>query len=445
MRPLIHKKVHFVGIGGIGMSALAKLLLANGCVVSGSNMVQNDQVDLLKNRGVKIFLNHAAENLENNVEAVIHTSAVNDTNVEIKKAKDLSLPIFDYHEYLGLVAKQYKTIAISGTHGKSTTTAIVASILTEAGFDPTVIVGSKVPGFDGNFRLGASDYLVVEADEFNYGMMHLWPEVLLLNNIEADHLDCYKNLENIINSFAKFVGQISNNGCLIYNNNDQNILSFIDQVKIKKIGVGRGDGGVLYQKNSNNTLVVNGRIYEHQLWGDYNDTNLAMAITLANYLQIDNNKIVQAIKNFSGLWRRFEVLSNNALNKNITIISDYAHHPTALSGVIKASQERYPQRRIWTIFQPHHYDRVSNFFDDFIASLKLASQPVVVKTYDVPGREGDGVRKKTASNIADAIENCLYLDDVLTIEEFIKNNVANNDVVLLIGAGTIDDIARKII
>ncbi len=170
-----------------------------------------------------------------------------------------------------------------------------------------------------------------------------------------------------------------------------------------------------------------------------------MAVNLALYLGVDEKVIQATLKEFLGIWRRFEVLTDNALNKNITIVSDYAHHPTALAGIIKASQKRYQGKKVWIIFQPHHYDRVSNFFDDFVNAMKLADNPVLIKTYDVPGREGDGVRAKTSADIADQVANCVYLDEAEEVKDFIKNNVGADEVVMAIGAGTIDGVVRKLI
>lgn len=446
MLNLPYKHIHLIGIGGIGVSALAKLLLNYGYHITGSTIETNEQVEILQSRGVKISVGHDQANVVGSVDAIIHSSAVNQANPEIVKGKSLNLPLFDYHDFLGLISKQYKTIAVAGTHGKSTTTALTAKILTASGIDPTVIVGSKVAGFDDNFRLGHGEYLVVEADEFNFGMLHLDPHIILLNNIEADHLDCYKDLDDIVQSFDKFVNKLPQDGCLIYNGDDKNILKIIDQKSdYNLINVNHQTGEYLYQFSQNNQIKINNFTFEHNLWGDYNDTNIAMAVNLALYLGVDEKIIQATLKEFLGIWRRFEVLTDNALNKNITIVSDYAHHPTALAGIIKASQKRYQGKKVWIIFQPHHYDRVSNFFDDFVNAMKLADNPVLIKTYDVPGREGDGVRAKTSADIADQVPNCVYLDEANEVKDFIKNNVGADEVVMAIGAGTIDGVVRKLI
>ena len=442
---LLHKKVHFVGIGGIGMSALAKLLTHNGCDITGSNLDVNDQVKILLDRNVEIHIGHDALNIKNDVEAVVCSSAVNENNVEFKRAKEMNLPVFDYHEYLGLISKQFITIAVAGTHGKSTTTAIIGKILVEAGLDPTVIIGSKVPGFDDNFRAGESEYLVVEADEFNFGMLHLEPQIIVLNNLEADHLDCYGSLDNIIKSFQKFVNKLPVDGCLFYNADDRNVAQTLgERNDFVKLGVGVANGLYKYQYSKNNILTVDGQEFEHQLWGRYNDANMAMAISLATYLKADIEKIKKAINDFTGIWRRFEVLTDDAFGMGVTVVSDYAHHPTALAGIISAAQERYKGRKVWTVFQPHHYDRVSNFFAEFVEALKLADNPVIVRTYDVPGREGDGVRKKTSKDIKNEIKNCLYLDSAEEVDSFIKETACKNDVFIAIGAGTIDQVVRNI-
>lgn len=446
MLNLPFNKFHFIGIGGIGMSALAKLLLSHGCVLSGSSIENNDQVQLLQSRGVGISIGHDLANITSQVQAVIHSSAINESNPELKQARILNIPTYDYHEFLGIVSKLYKTIAIAGTHGKSTTTALVAKLLTDAQLDPTVIVGSKVEGFDGNFRLGESDYLVVEADEFNFGMLHLYPHLVVLNNIEADHLDCYKNLDNIIDSFKKFVAKIPDDGCLIFNGDDENVLKVVNQsAQYQLVNVNHQTGDYVYNFSDNCLIKINDQTFSHQLWGEYNDTNMAMAVSLAMHLGVNNETISQTLNKFTGIWRRFEVLTDNGFKKNITFISDYAHHPTALAGIIKASKKRYPTRKIWTIFQPHHYDRVSNFFADFVKAMSLADNPVLIRTYDVPGRETDGARLKTSADIAKELVNCVYLDNVDLIKDFVNKNVLNNEVVLAIGAGTIDAEIRKLI
>lgn len=381
-------KIHFVGIGGIGVSALAQYYLLNGHSVSGEDVVSKGEIiEKLKEMGVNI-------SKVDSCDLVIYSPAVNRNQIKIKAPKIMSYP-----EALGEISKEYFTIAISGTHGKSTTTAMLSLILIEAGLDPTVIVGTKLKEFNGsNFRMGHSQYLIIEACEHEASFLNYHPDIGVVLNIEADHLDYYQNIEKIREAFAKFESQSKK---VIKN------VPIIDDLKMN-------------------------------VPGNHNKLNASFAIAVAREIGISDEVSFRAISKFSGTWRRFD----EHIYNNLIVIDDYAHHPTEILATIKSIREKYPQKKIYCFFQPHQHQRtfllLNDFIDAFNQSLKIVDKLFLIDIYDVCGRESKDI-KINSQEIAKMVEGLEYIK-----KEDVSKKINEADVVIFMGAGDIYNLSCDI-
>ena len=432
-------KIHFIGIGGIGISALAQYYLAKGHKVSGSDLVSSEITDFLRKKGAKLLLRrHLAGNLSEDANLVIHSPAVLLSNPEVKKAKKLDIKIQSYPKALGELTKKYFTIAISGTHGKSTTCAMIASILIKAGLDPTVIVGTKLKEFSGsNFRAGESKYLVIEADEWQASFLNYWPKIIVLTNIEREHLDYYKDLNHILRTYKKYIGHLSKDGVLVANGDDKNI----SKLRVKS------QNYTLRQKESKIIKKI------LKVPGEHNIYNALAALTVARTLEIPDKISFKAISEYKGAWRRFEIIEadlrgyQRGLTRKITIISDYAHHPTEVKATLEAAREKFPNKKIWCIFQPHQYQRTFYLFNDFINVFSKApiDKLIITDIYDVAGREKRGIRKKVSSEKLIKKLNkpwMIYLPKE-EIKSHLKRNLKGGEAVIIMGAGDIYELVSK--
>ncbi len=434
-------KIHFIGIGGIGVSALAQYYLAKGHKVSGSDLVSSEITGSLKKSGAKIFIvRHLAKNLPDDTDLLIYSPAVSSDNPEIEKAKKLGIKIQSYPEALGELTKKYFTIAVSGTHGKSTTCAMIALVLMKAGLDPTVIVGTKLKEFNGsNFKIGKGKYLVIEADEWQASFLNYWPKIIVLTNIEREHLDYYKDLKHILKTYKEYVNHLPKDGILIANRDDKNIQKL--KVKSQSYALKWKEAKVLRE-----ILKVP---------GEYNIYNALAALTVARALKIPDKISFKALSQYAGAWRRFEIKKGEINDKKFTIISDYAHHPTEVKATLEAARERFPNKEIWCVFQPHQYQRTFYLFNDFVrvfseALRRTQGKPaldklIITDIYDVTGREKKQIREKINSrkltkkiNKSEAI--CLPKGK---IKNHLKRNLKNGEVVIIMGAGDIYKLAEE--
>ncbi len=401
--------IHFLGIGGIGVSALARYYLAKGHEVSGSDLASSEITQALEKLGAKIFIGQEdIKNISKNFDLIIYSPAVT--------VRRQTSNILSYPEALGELTKNHFTIAVSGTHGKSTTTAMVSLILIKAGFDPTVIIGTKLKEFgDSNFRAGKSDYLIIEADEHMASFLNYWPKMIVLTNVEADHLDYYKNLKNIKKAFKKFTSHLPKDGILIKNSKfkSQNL-----KLKIKNI------------------LKVP---------GEHNVANALAALTCARTLKIPDKISFKALSEYKGAWRRFEIVQT----KPFVLISDYGHNPTKAMAGMKAAREKYPNKKIWCVYQPHQYQRTYYLFKDFVRVFRKApvDKLIITDIYDVAGREEKEIKNKINSEkLVKAInkKNVIYLpkDDILN---YLKNNLKNGQVLIIMGAGDIYNLVKVVV
>ena len=393
-----------MGIGGIGVSALARYYLARGHKVSGSDLVSSEITQALKKDGARISIGKNI--IPKDANLIIYSPAV--------KIQKMKIPALSYPEALGQLTKEYFTIAVSGTHGKTTTTAMLALILIRAGLDPTVIIGTKLKEFGNtNFRTGKSKYLLIEADEHFASFLNYWPKAIAITNIEADHLDFYKNLKNIKTAFKKFIGHLPKDGILITGKS----VNKKELLKVKKI------------------LKVP---------GDHNAYDALVALATARALKIPDKISLAALAEYKGAWRRFEIIKT----KPFVLISDYGHNPQKALATLKAAREKYPNKNIWCVYQPHQYERTYFLFDDFVRNFRKApiNRLIITDIFDVTGRESNQIRRKVNSQkLVKAIdkESVSFLPKD-KIVPYLKKKVKSGEVLIIMGAGDIYQIDKKL-
>lgn len=457
------KKVHFIGIGGIGVSAAAKYMAAKGKSISGSDGQESETTDFFKSAGAEIFIGHKKENLKEDADAVIYSPAIMEDNPEKLKAKELGIPLLSYPEFLGVLSRQMNTIAISGTKGKSTTTAILGLILEKAELDPTVIVGSKIKSFEhGNLRIGsefANSFFVVEACEYKTSMLALDPKNIILTNIEADHLDFYRDLDHIKETFSEYVKKLGEEGLLAYNADDKICREIANEINCKKISYGISNSADLNArdiktKNQQQSFNV---IYKGQLIGTIclkvpgkmNVYNALAAIAQSLAIGIDFEIIKESIDDFKGIWRRFDIIGKY---KGAEIISDYAHNPMSVKAAIEAAKEFYPDKKILAVFQPHSWNRTKKLFSEFAESFNNADAIILSEVYQVSGRENieDKISSKELVETIKNLENnknktILYAKNLEECQKIILETINSDNVCLIMGAGDIYKVADNLI
>jgi UDP-N-acetylmuramate--alanine ligase len=412
MKIFDYKKYHFVGVGGIGVS-IARMLFLQGKEVNGSDSGQSEITDDLEKLGIKIFIGQRAENIEKDVEVVIYSVAIKEDNPEILEAKKRNLVCHSYPQALGELSKNMFTIAVSGTHGKTTTTAMLGHILKKAGLDPTVIVGSKILGENTNFMAGKSKYLVVEACEYKRSFLNLSPSILVITNIEADHLDYYKNLDDIKSAFQEIEQKVPKTGFVIKESDYKRV------------------------KTDFNLLVP----------GEHNILDAQAAIKTAETLGIPQEKSKEFLKDFKGTWRRLEYKGEKDGN---IFYDDYAHHPTEIEASLSALREKHPDRELVCVFEPHQQGRMKLFFDDFVKTFKIADRIFVAPIF-ITREIDDGIT--TNKTLSDAINLTIGNKDTASpvenpeeLKVLIKNIKSQKPLcVVLMGAGNIYKWTNEII
>lgn len=423
--------IHFIGIGGIGLSALARYFLAKNHQVSGSDLEQSEITEALRQQGADISIGHDPKNISSKVDRVIYTAAIEKDNPELKKAQEKEIKTQSGAEALGKLTKEYFTIAITGTHGKSTTTAMVASVLIEAGLDPTVILGTKFDQLEfENCRVGNSKFLVIEADEWNKKFLNYHPETLTITNIEQEHLDSYKDLDDILNTYRKLISRLPQHGKLIINE---------DHPHTKNLKHGYTRTFSLQQQEAEKMKKV------LKVPGEHNVSNALAALETARSLDISDKDSFKALSGFKGVWRRFDIKRKTLKSgREITIINDYAHHPTEIEAALEAADQKFSECERWAVFQPHQVARTKSLFDDFVKTFNknLADKIIITDIYRVAGREQQ--EKVTSKKLVEAIDNknVVYVPQD-KLEEFLLENL-NNQVLLIMGAGDIYKLEKKL-
>lgn len=455
------KRVHFIGIGGIGISYLAHYFLRAGATVSGSDLAQTPTTDQLAAKGAAVYKGHSADVITPDIELVVYTDAIPQDNPELVKAKELKIPTHNNFEMVGMIAQGHTTIAIAGNKGKTTTTAMLATMLENAGCDPTAMVGSIVNEWKCNFRGGESPYLVVEADEFKEHFLHIPATVAVITNMAADHLDYFGSVDKLIAAFQKFVNKLPNKGLLVVNADDEmtkqlrwpncQVLTFgmktTADVMATKRDLGRGKQAfdITYRGQSLGRWILPAP-------GRYNVYNALAAITVAVSLGVDVKKLHQSLMHFKGTWRRFEVLGRY---KYATMISDYAHNPVSVHSVLEAAQDFYPGQRLVAVFQAHTRHRTKSLFTDFVASFDPADVVLIPDIYAVAGRETVSEQEMNAGILVDAIKArdakrdrqriVMATGDLAQTKTAIDKILQPDDVILMIGAGDIYQLAEGMI
>jgi len=439
-------KIHFIGIGGIGVSSLAQYYLSQGAKVSGSDLARSEITDLLENKGANLFIGeNRKENISKDLDLVIFSPAVSENNPEFEQAKKYGIEALSYPQALGRLSKDYFTIAVSGSHGKSTTSAMISLILIKAGLDPTVILGTKLKEFgDSNFRLGNSNYLVIEADEYQVSFLNYRPDIIVLTNIEEEHIDFFGSLENIFRAFHDYLNHLPEDGCLVVNYDDENAKKISQTIGIKNLNIKPFSLSLPDANEIKNILKVP---------GDHNISNALGALTTARALGISDKISIKALAEYQGAWRRFDIKEASIRDKQFTIVSDYAHHPTEIKVTLKAAKEKWPDRNIWVVFQPHQYQRTFYLFKRLVKAFIEAKikKIILIPIYDVAGREEKDIKEKVSSlKLIEAIreqkeekkENALYIPSIGEVKLFLEKNIQGNEIVIIMGAGNIYELSK---
>ena len=422
--------VHCIGIGGIGISAVAKFLRAKGVSVSGSDAKQSFITDDCASQGITVSIGHAPSNIPSNTDLIVYTEAATLENIERVEAASRGIPQRGHFDFLGELSKDYRAICITGTNGKSTTTAMTAKIFIDAGLDPTAFVGSIVPGWElGNVRIGNSNILIIEGDESKQKMIKLWPETTAITNIEADHLDQYRDLNHIIATFQVLADKTT--GKVFINGEDKNS---------KQIS------------SSHLELFDASIIGETKLTmpGAFNRMNASAATIVAEEYGIDRAVALSSLSTFPGIWRRFERVGTF---NGAQIISDYGHHPTAVRGTLVGAKEFFPNARIVLLFEPHQHNRTKELFTEFSESFGNADVLILSEIYGVLGRtEASDAASVSSKTLLDAAMKSAHppkeghdAKDLVDAESMLRGMVKEGDVVIVMGAGDVDAVARNLI
>lgn len=443
------QNIYISGIGGIGVSALAQLLLHRGCTIFGSDLEENHVTKLLVQKGISIIYTQDAQTIPADIDFHIYSPAVPDNNPERTYFHDRNIPSLSYPSALAEITKEYHTIAISGTNGKTTTTAMIGHILEEVGADPTVIVGSFVPKWGSNFRAGNSKYLVIEACEHQAHMNQFHTQDIVITNIEEDHLDYYKDINDIIKAFQAFVDNVATRGNIILNADDKysNKLSITNN-QVTNFGIQTESdfqASTISISNGKQHFSISDIQCELSIPGQFNIQNALAATALCSKLGITINDSAKALRTFNGTWRRFERLGT--YNNNL-IISDYAHHPSAIRATLQAVKEFYPDKKILLVFQPHQHNRTKNLFNDFIHSFDNADCVILPEIFDVAGREEIADQTVSSQDIVHEVKKqkipAYFGSDFTVTKELIDVHLFDDGILLIMGAGDVYKIAEEL-
>lgn len=414
------KKIYFIGIGGIGISAVARMMLAEGKEVSGSDQDETLITRELKKKGICIFIGQKEEHITPDIDAVIYTIAAGSDNPELKKARSLHIQTISYPEMLGMISRDKFTIAISGTHGKTTTTAMIGKILKDAGLDPTIIVGSLLKDGGTNFMAGESEYFVVEACEYKRSFLHLEPNILVITNIDNDHLDYYKDMNDIESAFRKLAEKVGTDGYIIANLRDVGVARALKDVHGRIIDYAKKDKGALALK----------------VPGEHNISNAKAARAVADILKISPETAHASLAGFTGTWRRFEYKGKTA--QDVLVYDDYAHHPTEIRATLRAARESFPSKKLIVIFQPHLYSRTRLLLNEFAKSFSDADEVIIAPIYAARENDDKSINSQIlAEKIKEHNKNTCSFDNFDSIVQYVQKRAKTGDVIITCGAGDI--------
>jgi UDP-N-acetylmuramate--alanine ligase len=455
MMDLEDVRFHFIGAGGIGMSGLAQLLMKNKAIVAGSDQMPSEVVDSLYRAGADIKIGHRAENLSTQTDAIVISAAIKDDNPELKEARERGYRVYKYAEMLGELMDHYEGIAISGTHGKSTTSGWLTYLLKQAGIDTNFIIGAKINQLDSSSGVADSKYFVAEACEYDRSFLNLKPKIACILSIEQDHLDYYKDEDEIVKTFGEFALGTKTGGTLIANGQDANVARILKRLGGKlpyetfglenncnfyAENIALNDGLYAFDVYYNNQLLGSTRI---SLPGKHNIMNALAVIAMAIKIGLEPERVLDLLPGFTGIDRR--LMLKGQIN-GITVIDDYAHHPTEIRASLAAIRQRYQLKHIWCIFQPHQYSRTRFLLDDFAESFKLADITIVPEIYFV--RDSQETKKEVNAQILvgkmlDNGTNAVFIETFEAICDYLKRNVSPGELVVTMGAGDIWKVADE--
>ena len=445
-----YKNIYMVGIGGISMSGIAHILISWGYNVSGSNNETNSMTDELESSGVKVFIGHNKNNITNEIDLVVYTAAIKEDNPELIRAKEMNIPIMERGLFLGELTKLFKdSIGISGTHGKTTTTSMISEIFLANNMDPSIQVGSVLKSINGNYRVGKSDYFIIEACEYKDSYLNFKLKSSIVLNIDNDHLDYFKTFDNIKKSFQKYVSLLPSDGLLVINGDDENCLELKNYTKSDVITFGFNTNNNVYGSNisydndgiPSYDLYIDGRYIDKIILGvigKHNVYNSLASIALCYSYNIPIESIKKGLKNYTGASRRFEY---KGVFNGAKVYDDYGHHPTEIEALSKAVlNKKYNES--WVIFEPHTYSRVYEHYKEFAKSLINFDHIIITDIYAAREENVFGV---TPNNIIEELKSynkeSIHISDYDSIKEFLSNNVKEDDIIITLGAGYITKLS----
>ncbi len=445
--------IYFVGIGGISMSGLAEILNQAGFRVSGSDVRESAITHMLESQGIRVFYGQRASNITDDIDCAVFTSAIHPDNPEYIAVMEKKIPSLSRAQLLGQMMTNYKTpVAVSGTHGKTTTTSMISEILLRADTNPTLSIGGMLKSIGGNIRVGGSDYFVTEACEYTNSFLSFFPKVGIILNVEEDHMDFFKDIEDIRNSFRQFAQLLPADGCLIINGDIDRVDELTQGLACRVITYGASrscdyyPSDITHDEKAHATFLLHGpgdeRRFTLNVPGDHNVSNAMAAIALADLLELDTDTVKAALMSFNGTDRRFEYKGSVA---GVTVIDDYAHHPTEITATLKAARN-YPHKDIWCVFQPHTYTRTHAFLEDFAQALCLADHVVLCDIYAAREVNTIGI---TSKDLQEAIlqrgHECAYFPTFDQVENFLLENCTTKDLLITMGAGDVHKIGENLL
>ncbi len=450
-----YKHIHLIGIGGISMSAIAETLHNWNYTVTGSDLSQSELTDKLNMHGIKTVIGHDLENAKNS-DLIIYSAAISDSDPEMVIAKENNIPLIDRGKFVGYLTKLYKeTICVSGTHGKTTTTSMLSICFINAQKDPSIEVGAILDSIGGNYRVGNSDYFILESCEYKANFLKFFPKTEIILNIDNDHLDYYKTFDNIVKTFKDFVSILDEDGLLVTNADDKNCFELKNITKSKFISYGIDNidadfiaKNIAFDNNGFAKFDVykNNEFYstiELSVAGKHNILNALACICVCDYYNISKETIKSSLKEFTGAERRLEF--KGKLNENVSIFDDYAHHPTEITATANAVKNK-TYNKSWVVFQPHTYSRTKSLLGDFAKALSNFDKLIILdiyaareqNTFDISSK--DLVKKLEENN-----KEALYMPDFSEVVSYLKENVNENDIIITLGAGTVTQIGPMLL
>ena len=446
--------IYFIGIGGISMSGLAEILLTEGFQISGSDRAPSDLTHILTKQGACVYYGQREENITSNIDLIVYTAAIKPDNPELMAAIQKNIPTLTRAQLLGQMMKNYRTpVAISGTHGKTTTTSMIAQILLEADVDPTLSIGGVYKPIGGNIRVGSSEYFVTEACEYTNSFLSFFPKIGIILNIEEDHLDFFKDIQDIRDSFHRFALLLPEDGTLIINGNIDHVEEITAGLSCRVITYGSSPSfdysasQITYDAfgcPSFHLMQRDGKedVFSLKVHGEHNVLNSLAAIALADTLDIPRDITAKGLLAFDGTDRRFEY--KGQMN-GVQIIDDYAHHPTEIRATLTAAKE-YPHKKLWCVFQPHTYTRTKAFLDEFANALSLADEIILADIYAAREKDTLGISSQTLqSKIMESGHSCYYFPSFEEIQNFLIKNCTKDDLLITMGAGDVVKIAENLL